>query len=83
MEVIGMFKNKKIGSNLEVGESEKSKLRILGSDQALQASLTTVEGIDQENVCDDSRKDIRTAMLEAEHKKAIALMAFQNNRRFY
>lgn len=77
-----MFKNKKIGSNPEVGESEKHKLRVLRSDQALQASLISVEEIDQENVCHDSRKDIRIAMLEAEHKKATALVAFQNNRRF-
>jgi hypothetical protein len=83
MEVIGMFKNRKIGRKLGVGESEKFKLRMLRSDQALQASLISVEGIDQENACESSRKEIRTAMLEAEYKKAKALMAFQNNRRFY
>jgi len=78
-----MFKNGKTGSKLGVGESEKRKLRMLRSDQAFQASLISVEGIDQENVCEGSRKDIRTAMLEAEYKKAKALVAFQNNRRFY
>jgi hypothetical protein len=82
MEVIGTFKNRKIGSKLGVEEPEKCKLRMLRSDQALQASLISVEGIDQENVCESSRKEIRTAMLEAEYKKAKALMAFQNNRRF-
>jgi hypothetical protein len=83
MEVIGMFKNGKIGSKLGVGESEKGKLEMLRSDQAFKDSLISVEGMDQENVCEGSRKDIRTAMLEAEYKKAKALMAFQNNRRFY
>jgi len=83
MEVIGMFKNKKIGSSQGVAASEKRKLRMLRSDQTFQISLTSVEGIDQENVCEGFRKDVRTAMLEAEHKKAKALVAFQNNRRFY
>ena len=78
-----MFKNRKIGSSLEVGKSEKPKLRMLRSYQASQASLFNVEGADQENVCEDSRKDFGTAMLEAEYKKAKAIMAFQNNRRFY
>jgi hypothetical protein len=83
MEVIGMFKNGKIGSKLGVAKSEKRKLRMLRSDQAFQASLVSVAEIDQENVCEGSQKDIRTSMLEAEYKKAKALMAFQNNRRFY
>ena len=77
-----MFKNRKIGSSLGVGESERRKLRVFRSDQPFQASLLSVEEADHENVCEDSRKDFRTAMLEAEHKKAKALMAFQNNRRF-
>jgi hypothetical protein len=81
-EVVGMFRNGKIGSKLGVGESEKGKLRILRSDQASQASPISVEGMDQENVCEGFRKDIGTAMLEAEYKKAKTLMAFQNNRRF-
>ena len=78
-----MFKDRKIGSSLGVGESEKRKLKISRSYQAFQASLFSVEGADQENVCEDSRKDFRTTMLEAEQKKAKALMAFQNNRHFY
>lgn len=77
-----MFKNKKIGSSQGIEELKKRKLRILRSGQAFQASLVSVEGIDQENVWEDSRKDIRTAMLEAEYKKAKALVAFQNNLRF-
>jgi hypothetical protein len=77
-----MFKNGKVGSKLGVGESEKGKLRMLRSDQASQASPISVEGMEQENVCEGSRKDIGTAMLEAECKKAKALVACQNNRRF-
>jgi hypothetical protein len=83
MEVIGMFKNKKIGSNQRIGKLEKRKLRMLRSDQALQALPVSVEGADQESVCEDSQKEIRTAMLEADYQKAKALMAFQNNRRYY
>lgn len=78
-----MFKNAKIGSKLGIEEPEKHKLRMLRSDHAFQVSPISVDGKDQENVCEGSRKDIRTAMLEAEYKKAKTLVAFQNNRRFY
>jgi hypothetical protein len=82
-EVMGMFKKTKIGTSLGVWELEERKLRMLRLDQAVQAPVMNVEETDQENVCEDSRKDIRAAMLEAESKKAEALVAFQNNRRFY
>jgi len=78
-----MFKNRKIGRKLGVGESEKFKLRMLRSDNAFHASPVRTETTHQEGVCGDSQKTIRDAMLEAEYKKAKALMAFQNNRRFY
>jgi hypothetical protein len=77
-----MLKNK-IGSSQRVGELEKRKLRMFRSDQAFQASLVSVERIDQENVREDFREDVRAAILEAEYKKAKAVMALQNYRRFY
>jgi len=79
---MGMLKKTKIGSSRGIGELEERKLRMLRLGQAVQASLINVEKTDRENVCEDSRKDLRTAMLEAERKKAEALVAFQNNRRF-
>jgi len=78
-----MFKDRKIGSSPEVAASEKRMLRMLRPDQAFQISLTSAEGIDQESVCEASRKGVRTAMMEAEHNKAKALVAFHNNQRFY
>ncbi len=78
-----MFKNRKIESRLRVGEPEKRKLRMLRSYQAPQASLISMKEADQENVCEYSRKDFRTTMLEAEYKKAKALMASQDNPHSY
>ena len=78
-----MFKNRKIDGKLGVGKSEKRKLRMLRPDQAFQPSLISVAETGLENVCEGSQKDIRTSMLEAEYKKAEALVTFQNNRRFY
>ncbi|OGD45745.1 hypothetical protein A3K79_06605 [Candidatus Bathyarchaeota archaeon RBG_13_46_16b] len=78
-----MLKNKKTGSSGRVGESEKHKLRMFRSAQAFQVSLVSVERIGQENVREDFREDIRAVILEAECKKAKAMMALQNYRRFY
>jgi hypothetical protein len=83
MEVIGMFKIRKIGSESEASKLEKSKLRLLKSSQAFPASLVTVESADEENVYGSNRTDIRNAMLDAEFKKAMGLVAFQNNRHPY
>jgi len=78
-----MFKNRKVGNSLEIGELRKPKLRMFRPGQAFQASLIRMDETDRENVCGDSLKDIGTAMLEAERRKAKALYALQNNRRFY
>ena len=77
-----MLKNK-IGSGQRPGELEKRKLRMFRSDQAFQASPVSVERIHRENVPEDFRKDITASLLEAEYKRAKAIMAFQNYRRFY
>ena len=77
-----MFKNKKVEESKITGKLVKSKLRMLRSEQAFEASPANVEGTDQERFGGDTLKDIRNAMVEADCQKAKALMAFQNNRRF-
>jgi hypothetical protein len=80
---MGMLKNRKIGKSLETGELLKNKLRMLKSGQAFQVSPVNTGRVDQESTCEGSLQDIRNALLDAEYMKAKALVAFQNNRRFY
>jgi len=81
MEVIGMFKNK-TGRGQRVEELEKRKLRLLRSGQPFHASPISVDEPNQESIHEGSQICIKTAMLEAEYKKARTLAAFHNNHRF-
>jgi len=47
-----------------------------------QASLISLERKDQEDAYNESRKEIGNAMLEAECKKAEAIMMMQQHRNF-
>ena len=79
-----MFKNKKkIGNNSGVIEPENRLLRLLRSDTGFQACLISLERADQEddyNAC--AQEKIGNAMLEAEYKKAKAIMMMQQHRNF-
>jgi len=78
-----MFTNKKkIGNNSGVIESTNRLLRLLRSDTGFQASLISLERTDQEDAYDEPQKEVGNAMLEAEHKKAKAIMAIQRHQNF-
>ena len=73
-------RKKKSGSNSGVIKSENSLLRLLRSDTGFQASLISLERTNQEDAYNEAQKEIRNAMLEAEYKKAKAIMMMQQHR---
>ena len=78
-----MFKNKKkIGSNSGVIEPENRLLRLLRSDTGFQAFLINLERTNQEDAYSEAQKEVGHAMLEAEYKKAKAIMAMQQHQNF-
>ena len=78
-----MFANKKkIGSDSGVIKPENRLIRLLRSDTGLQASLISLERTDEEYVCGETQKEILNVMLEAEYKKAKAIMMMQQHRNF-
>jgi len=78
-----MFKNKKkIGNNSGVIEPENRLLRLLRSDTGFQAFLINLERTNQEDAYSEAQKEVGNAMLEAEYKKAKAIMAMQQHRNF-
>jgi len=79
--VVRMFnRKKKIGSSSGVIKPENRLLRLLRSDTGFQASLISLERADQEEVYNESQKEVGNAMLEAEYKKAQAIKTMQQNR---
>jgi len=76
-EVIGMLNRK---SKSGVVKPENRLLRLLRSDTGFQASLISLERADQEEVYNESQKEVGNAMLEAEYKKAQAIKTMQQNR---
>jgi len=78
-----MFKNKKkIGNNSGVIEPENRLLRLLRSDTGFQAFLINLKRTNQEDAYSEAQKEVGNAMLEAEYKKAKAIMAMQQHRNF-
>jgi hypothetical protein len=75
-------RKKKIGSNSGVIKPENRLLRLLRSDTGFQAFLINLERTNQEDAYNESWKEIRNAMLEAEYKKAKAIMTMQQHRNF-
>jgi hypothetical protein len=75
-------RKKKIGNNSGVIKPENRLLRLLRSDTGFQAFLINLERTNQEDAYNESQKEIRSAMLEAEYKKAKAIMAIQQHRNF-
>ena len=76
-----MFKNK-TGNDRRVEMRQRNVLRMLRSEDAFESSPASMEATCQDTVCEDSQKAVRTAMLEAEYRKAKALMAFRSSARF-
>jgi hypothetical protein len=78
-----MFKNKKkIGNNSGVIEPENRLLRLLRSDTGFQAFLINLKRTNQEDAYSEAQKEVGNATLEAEYKKAKAIMAMQQHRNF-
>jgi hypothetical protein len=75
-------RKKKIGSNSGVTKPENRLLRLLRSDTGFQASLISLERTNQEDAYNEFQKEVGIAMLEAEYKKAKAIMAIQQHRNF-
>jgi len=76
-------RKKKFESNSGVIKPRNRLLRLLRANTGFQASLISLERTDQEddyNAC--AQKEIGNAMLEAEYKKAKAIMAIQQHRSF-
>ena len=78
-----MFTNKKkIGNNSGVIKPENRLLRLLRSDTGFQAFLINLGTTNQEDAYSEAEKDVGNATLEAEYKKAKAIMAMQQHRNF-
>ena len=78
-----MFTNKKkIGNNSGVIKPENRLLRLLRSDTGFQAFLINLERTNQEDAYSEAQKEVGNATLEAEYKKAKAIMAMQQHRNF-
>jgi len=78
-----LTRKNKSGINSGVIKLENRLLRLLRSDTGFQAYLISLEKSDQEddyNAC--AQKEIGNAMLEAEYKKAKAIMMMQQHRNF-
>jgi hypothetical protein len=75
-------RKKKIGNNSGVIKPENRLLRLLRSDTGFQAFLINLERTNQEDAYNESQKEIRNAMLEAEYKKAKAIMMMQQHQNF-
>ena len=72
-------RKKKIGSDLGEIKPENRLLRLLRSDTGFQASLISLERTDLEDAYGEVQREIRNAMLEAEYKKAKAIMMWQQH----
>jgi len=73
-----MFKIKeKLERSLSGRRSENSFLRLFRSNTGFQPSIVDLDAAEQEDFSADSQKETRNAMLEAEQKKAMAIIALQ------
>lgn len=77
------IRKKKVEGSLGVMKSENRLLRLFRSSDVLQGSLISPENADREDAYGEDQKMIRNAMLEMEYQRGKALLAFQNNQRFY
>jgi len=76
-----MFKIKeKLERSLRKRGSENSFLRLFRSNTGSQPSIVGLDAADQEDFYADSQKETGSAMLEAERKKTMAIMALQQQR---
>jgi len=73
-----MFKIKeKPERSLSKRGSENSFLRLFRSNTGVQPSIVGLDAADKGDFYVESQREIRNAMLEAERKKAMAIMALQ------
>ena len=75
-------RKKKIGSELGEIKPENRLLRLLRSDIGSQGSPFSLETTNQEDAYSEAQKEVRNAMLEAEYKKAKAIMMMQQHPNF-
>jgi len=75
-------RKKKIGSELGKIKPENRLLRLLRSDIGSQGSPFSLETTNQEDAYSEAQKEVRNAMLEAEYKKAKAIMMMQQHPNF-
>ena len=76
-------RRRKFESNPGLIKPESRLLRLLRSDTGFQAPLIGLERADQEDGYNEAQKQIRNTILEAEYKKAKAIMMMQQQRRNY
>jgi len=76
-----MFKiREKLERNLSKRKSENSFVRLFRLNTGFQPSIVGLGRAEQEDFCADSQREIRNAMLEAERKKTMAIIALQQQR---
>jgi len=75
-------RKKKIGSNLDVTKPENRLTRMLRLNTGFQAFVISLERKDQEDVYNESWKEIENARLEVEYEKAKAITMMQQHRNF-
>jgi hypothetical protein len=77
---MGMFtRRKNSGSYPSILEPENRLLRLLRSGTGFRARFERLERADEEDGYDEARKEIINVMLEAEYKKAKAIMMMEQH----
>ena len=78
-----LTRKKSMETNRDTTKPESRLLRLFGSSDVFQGSFVSIEARDREVAHVEDQKRIRNVMLESEYQNAKALLAFQNNKRFY
>ena len=76
-----MFKyKKKIGNSASATRSTDRVIRLLRSDMAFQPPINTLEATDRADAFDNHQKETGNPMLDAEYRKAKAIMTMEHRR---
>ena len=78
-----LTRKKSMESNPDATRPESRLLRLFRPSDVFQGSLVSTEDRDREDFHVEDQKMIRNAILDIEYRNAKALLAFQNNKRFY
>lgn len=73
---------KKVGNDAGAVKLTDRLTRLLRSDMGFQASSNSLERTDREDTFDDYQKQAGNPMLEAEYRKARAIIVVQQHRSF-